>query len=98
MAVKKDKALLTGTSNNKVQKSRRMANARAREVVKNQTWALKTLNKSESKDKRQYGIEIMGDVPWGTHFCQFYETSGDLIEILAPYFRQGLRRMSFACG
>lgn len=32
----------------------------------------------------------MGDVPWGTHVCQFYRTQEDLIEILLPYFKTGL--------
>lgn len=39
---------------------------------------------------RRSGIELLGQVPWGTHFCQFYENGEDLIEILAPYFREGL--------
>jgi len=41
------------------------------------------------------GIEIIGDVPWGTHFCQFYETGLDLIETLVPYFREGLAGNEF---
>jgi signal transduction histidine kinase len=32
----------------------------------------------------------VGDVPWGTHFCYFYETSEDLLDILIPYFKTGL--------
>jgi PAS domain S-box-containing protein len=39
---------------------------------------------------RRSGIEIVGEVPWGTHFCQFYETSRDLVETIVPYFREGL--------
>jgi PAS domain S-box-containing protein len=39
---------------------------------------------------RHTGIDAIGDVPWGTHFCQFYETSQDLIETLVPYFKEGL--------
>ena len=39
---------------------------------------------------RRTGIAAVGDVPWGTHFCQFYETSQDLVEMLVPYFREGL--------
>jgi PAS domain S-box-containing protein len=31
------------------------------------------------------------DVPWGTHLCQFYETSVDLLEVLVPYHTEGLR-------
>src|SRR3990170_3899831 len=39
---------------------------------------------------RQSGIEVVGAVPWGTHFCQFYQTRQDLVETLVPYFREGL--------
>jgi PAS domain-containing protein len=44
---------------------------------------------------RKTGIEIVGDVPWGTHFCQFYQTKEDLIDILVPYFRAGLKDNEF---
>jgi PAS domain S-box-containing protein/putative nucleotidyltransferase with HDIG domain len=36
------------------------------------------------------GIGVIGKVPWGTHICQFYQTEGDLIDILVPYFKAGL--------
>ncbi|MFC1999202.1 MEDS domain-containing protein [Chloroflexota bacterium] len=39
---------------------------------------------------RSTGIDIIGDVPWGTHLCQFYQTREDLLEILVPYFKKGL--------
>ena len=39
---------------------------------------------------RPSGIEGLGDMPWGTHFCLFYETKEDLLDILIPYFRTGL--------
>ncbi|AKB31139.1 sensory transduction histidine kinase [Methanosarcina siciliae HI350] len=39
---------------------------------------------------RKSGIDIIGDVPWGTHFCQFYHTKEDLMDILVPYFKSGL--------
>lgn len=45
--------------------------------------------------KRRSGIDVIGDVPWGTHFCQFYETSQDLADILVPYFREGLAANEF---
>ncbi|MES2606672.1 MAG: MEDS domain-containing protein [Pseudomonadota bacterium] len=32
------------------------------------------------------------DMPWGSHVCQFYHGKGDLLEMLVPYFRQGLER------
>jgi PAS domain S-box-containing protein len=41
-------------------------------------------------DNRKSGLNIIGDVPWGTHFCQFYETPKDLTDILVPYFKAGL--------
>jgi len=46
-------------------------------------------------DKRKTGIDIIGDVPWGTHFCQFYQTKQDLIDILVPYFKAGLENNEF---
>jgi len=39
---------------------------------------------------RKSGIDIVGDVPWGTHFCQFYKTKEDLTDILVSYFKAGL--------
>ncbi|MHC4720030.1 MAG: MEDS domain-containing protein, partial [Planctomycetota bacterium] len=44
---------------------------------------------------RKTGIEIVGDVPWGTHFCQFYQTKDDLIDVLVPYFKAGLKNNEF---
>ena len=39
---------------------------------------------------RKSGLDVLGKVPWGTHFCQFYETRQDLVETLVPYFAAGL--------
>jgi PAS domain S-box-containing protein len=39
---------------------------------------------------RDSGIDIIGEVPWGTHFCQFYQTKEDLMDVLVPYFKAGL--------
>jgi PAS domain S-box-containing protein len=36
------------------------------------------------------GIDIIGDVPWGMHFCQFYKAKEDLMDIMVPYFKAGL--------
>ncbi len=41
------------------------------------------------------GIDILGKISWGTHFCQFYKTKEDLIEILVPYFKAGLEDNEF---
>ena len=48
-----------------------------------------------SDKKRKTGIDILGDAPWGTHFCQFYKTKEDLIDILVPYFKAGLEDNEF---
>ena len=34
-------------------------------------------------------------MPWGTHLCQFYQTKKDLLEILIPYFKAGLKNNEF---
>lgn len=39
---------------------------------------------------RRTRIEVVGDVPWGAHFCQFYETAADLVDTPVPHFREGL--------
>ena len=44
---------------------------------------------------RKTGINVVGDVPWGTHFCLFYQTKEDLIDILVPYFQAGLENNEF---
>ncbi len=44
---------------------------------------------------RQTGIEALGEMPWGTHFCHFYETKQDLLDILVPYFKAGLESNEF---
>lgn len=45
--------------------------------------------------RRKTGIPAVGSVPWGTHFCQFYQTKDDLISILVPYFKAGLENNEF---
>ena len=55
-----------------------------------------SLNLEKGTDMlRKSGIEVVGDVPWGTHFCLFYETKEDLIDILVPYFKVGLENNEF---
>ncbi len=48
-----------------------------------------------NKKLRKSGIDIIGDFPWGVHFCQFYRTKEDLTEILVPYFKAGLENNEF---
>jgi PAS domain S-box-containing protein len=47
------------------------------------------------EELRDSGIDVIGRVPWGTHFCQFYRTKQDLIDILVPYFKAGLENNEF---
>jgi signal transduction histidine kinase len=43
-------------------------------------------------DLRHSGLHAVGQLPWGAHFCQFYEDREDLVDTLVPYFTEGLRR------
>jgi signal transduction histidine kinase/CheY-like chemotaxis protein len=36
------------------------------------------------------GIDAVGSIPWGSHFCQFYRNEADLAETLVPFFQAGL--------
>src|ERR1700754_3226937 len=36
------------------------------------------------------GLASMGEVPWGSHLCQFFSCASDLRDILVPYFKAGL--------
>src|SRR5246500_2109442 len=44
---------------------------------------------------RKTGVEVVGDMPWGTHFCLFYETQTDLLETLVSYCKAGLQGREF---
>lgn len=44
---------------------------------------------------RNTGLDIIGSAPWGTHFCNFFHSKHDLLEILVPYFRAGLENNEF---
>jgi PAS domain S-box-containing protein len=48
-----------------------------------------------ANDRRRLGIGIAHDIPWGTHFCHFYETKQDLYDTLIPYFITGLEDHEF---
>jgi PAS domain S-box-containing protein len=38
----------------------------------------------------KFGPDFVEDIPWGTHLCLFYDTKEDLIDILVPFFSEGL--------
>ncbi len=44
---------------------------------------------------RESGISCVGDLPWGAHFCHFYDTKQDLLDTLVPYFKAGLESREF---
>jgi two-component system, LuxR family, sensor kinase FixL len=39
---------------------------------------------------RKSGLQAIGDLPWGTHFCLLYNTGDELLEAQVPYFAEGL--------
>lgn len=47
--------------------------------------------KSMASPLRLTGLDYVADIPWGAHFCHFYETKEDLLDILIPYFKVGLQ-------
>lgn len=47
------------------------------------------------EEGRKTGIDVIGDVSWSTHFCQFYQNKQDLLDILIPYFKAGLENNEF---
>ena len=44
---------------------------------------------------RRTGLAPVGDRPWGTHICLFYETPQDLYDVHADYFGVGLASGEF---
>ena len=44
---------------------------------------------------RRLGIQGLGEMPWVTHFCLFYTTNADLLDLLVPYFKTGLEDHEF---
>ncbi|HZV86190.1 MAG TPA: MEDS domain-containing protein [Candidatus Binatus sp.] len=44
---------------------------------------------------RKTGVDVVGDMPWGTHFCLFYETKADLLDTLVSYCKAGLESQEF---
>jgi DNA-binding CsgD family transcriptional regulator len=44
---------------------------------------------------RKSGIDVLGDIAWGSHVCIFYETKGDLIDIGCAFLEAGLAANEF---
>ena len=56
---------------------------------------MKSRSKENGKTLRETGLKAVGEVPWGTHFCIFYETKKDLLEVVVPFFKAGLQANEF---
>jgi DNA-binding CsgD family transcriptional regulator len=57
---------------------------------------MRTRSKKNGKQTlRETGLEAIGGVPWGSHFCIFYETKRDLLDIVVPFFKAGLQANEF---
>src|SRR6266567_3967838 len=46
-------------------------------------------------EMRKTGVEVVGDISWGSHFCLFYETRADLLETVVSYCKTGLENQEF---
>src|SRR5712691_11294991 len=44
---------------------------------------------------RKTGMDVVGDIAWGTHCCLFYETKADLLDTLVSYCKAGLESHEF---
>jgi hypothetical protein len=46
-------------------------------------------------DKRESGITSLGDLPWGSHVCQFYRTKEEMLGTVVPYFKAGVENNEY---
>ena len=46
-------------------------------------------------NSRKLGLDVINDVPWGTHLCFFYDSIDDYFDIIKPYFKAGLENNEF---
>jgi PAS domain S-box-containing protein len=44
---------------------------------------------------RPSGLPFLGDLPWGSHICQFYRSASELLELLVPWFKAGLENNEY---
>ena len=43
-----------------------------------------------NKSLRSTGVNVLGDMPWGSHVCVFYESDDDLLDTVVPFLKTGL--------
>ena len=41
-------------------------------------------------EERDTGLPGVGKIPWGSHFCNFYDSRSDLADCVVPFFKAGL--------
>ncbi len=58
-------------------------------------FGMATTSMTSMNEMRRSGISVVGDRPWGTHFCNFYESRKDLLGMLVSYFKAGLEDNEF---
>jgi len=44
---------------------------------------------------RKSGIDSIGDIHWGSRLCMFYRGEDELMDIILPYFKAGLKNNEF---
>jgi PAS domain-containing protein len=44
---------------------------------------------------RPSGHPFLGDLPWGSHICQFYRSTSELLDLLVPWFLTGLEHNEY---
>jgi DNA-binding CsgD family transcriptional regulator len=44
---------------------------------------------------RRTGLNVLGDMPWGSHICLFYQSKEDLLDTVVPFFEAGLESNEF---
>ncbi|NIP23132.1 MAG: PAS domain S-box protein [Phycisphaerae bacterium] len=80
------------------EEKRRRHKLKTERLRRRDTWQKKiktTIEVNKPQATRRTGIDILGNVPWGTHLCVFYQNKQDLIDILVPYFKAGLENNEF---
>ncbi len=80
------------------EEKRRRHKLKTERLRRRDTWQKKiktTIEVNKPQAARRTGIDVLGDVPWGTHLCVFYQNKQDLIDILVPYFKAGLENNEF---
>src|SRR3972149_6261299 len=40
--------------------------------------------------QRPSGLRSVGELPWGSHFCVFYASRRDQLDVLVPFVKAGL--------